>query len=407
MVWTCSVYNGTTSWLGINILVIAVAFIGIGLLFMATRFLNENAKAKLTGITKMEVMQTFISLIIIVALAVFANSACGFFQSIAPAAGAATVTSEGSLSCPLATVSASGTDPFSYAESYVGQLAFDIGPNLAVASYSTAFATGVLSGLWTAVGDAVGQILTSAINAALQAIPYFDINFPIGFDIGIAYGLLSDAYIIYLIPLIVVADSVMFVQYVALIAIQSLAFTILLPIAIILRSVSVVASPVRNVANSLIAIAIAMYLVYPLTIAFDAYAINWLYTPCSAGSAPGSCNPSASFICDTYSVQAVQNSCSLSQPPIYEGSGKYYSQSGWSCLESGLESVVGGLGVLVNPTQGLQVQLLTTVNGIAEYVFDALLMFAVNISITVAFAMGLAKAFNNGIEGAATFWSNL
>ena len=400
MVWSCSVYNGTTSWLEINILVIVVSFIGIGLLFMSSRFFGENIKAKLTGITKMEIIQAFISIIIVAALVASANAACGFFQSVAPPPGSTPQNYKGALTCPLSTVSASGTDPFSYAESYVGQLAFQTGPNLAVASYSTAFSTGVLSGLWTSVGSAVGSLLTSAVAPALDEIPYVKMEFPIGFDMGIAYGLLSDAYIMYLIPLIVVATSVMFVQYVALIAIQSLAFAILLPIALILRAVSVIASPVRIAANSLIAISIAMYLIYPLTIAFDAYAINWMFTTCIPGSAPGSCNPSASFICATYNPQNINTACDLANnPPIFKSGSSL-------CLESWLEQSLGGLGDLVAPG-GLSTQILTDVNGISEYVFDALLMFAINISITIAFAMGLAKSLNNGVEGAATFWSNL
>ncbi len=47
------------------------------------------------------------------------------------------------------------------------------------------------------------------------------------------------------------------------------------------------------------------------------------------------------------------------------------------------------------------------ITAVGQYFFVAVVLFAVNIAITAGFAMGLTKALNSGVEGAASFWSAL
>jgi hypothetical protein len=47
------------------------------------------------------------------------------------------------------------------------------------------------------------------------------------------------------------------------------------------------------------------------------------------------------------------------------------------------------------------------INNIAELIFQGIVLFAVNVAITLGFAIGLTKALNSGIEGAGSFWSNM
>ena len=42
---------------------------------------------------------------------------------------------------------------------------------------------------------------------------------------------------------------------------------------------------------------------------------------------------------------------------------------------------------------------------LSELVFQGVVLFAINVAITIGFAMGLTRALNAGVEGAGSFWS--
>ncbi len=71
-------------------------------------------------------------------------------------------------------------------------------------------------------------------------------------------------------------------------------------------------------------------------------------------------------------------------------------------LGNGLTSIVNGASgdELV---QGVQYSVLA----VSEFMFNTIFIFAIDITVTMGFAMGLAKALDDGIEGAASFWSSI
>ena len=186
-----------------------------------------------------------------------------------------------------------------------------------------------------------------------------------------------------------------------------------------MRSLGFAGANLRYAANSLLAIAIALYIIYPTTVVLDSYFIHWLFTPCPAGGInTAACNPDAGYLLVTYSHDNLNNmfsnnaGCSgpsLTLPGGYTfhvlpcGSGFF----GFIVqLQNSFSSSLGGLFGIVNSSgdqlvQGVQFMVLS----ISEFMFIVVLLFAMNIMITLGFAMGLAKALEQGVEGAASFWS--
>ncbi len=407
MVFSCAVYNGTINngtltWLDINLIVILASFLVIGAIYMISRVLPDSTKAKLTGIMKIEITQVFISVIVILILLAFSNLGCSLVQSLTTGAGssnpqaAVIPTNPGPIPCPTNTIQIAPTsDPFQYAEQYTGTLAFTRGPDLAIQVYADQITFSVISGIWTAIGQILSDFIPEAQAASESG--FISVTIPVGLDLGIAYGLLSDLYVDLFIPLIMVGVVSQFVQYIGLIAMNALAFSILLPIALVMRSFAFTGSGLRIAGNSLLAIAIAGYLIYPLTVAFDNYAISWIFTECNGVTS--NCNPSAVYLCSTYGHENI-NAQTQASAGGYGPIGNILF--GVAAIPVGVSSFFSSIVGLSGNGMITQIQLV--VNSIAEFLFTSLVMFAINISITIGFAMGLAKALNNGIEGASSFW---
>jgi hypothetical protein len=47
------------------------------------------------------------------------------------------------------------------------------------------------------------------------------------------------------------------------------------------------------------------------------------------------------------------------------------------------------------------------INSVSQFLFIAIILFALNVAITIAFAQSLTRALNSGIEGSNPFWGTL
>ncbi len=382
-----SCFGYVTDWNFIAFLVILMSLLGIALLYALSNFLPASTRAKIRGLVRTEITQIILSGLIIVLLISATSVACDVTQN---------------------------TDPFSFATNYVGELitgppgnGFMGGIQLITGLFSYSFAYSIVSGIWQGAGDLVSSYLTgggSGINT-----PVFSIAPAPGLDLGIPYGALSTLYIDFFFPFALVGISLMFVQYLVLVISQAAAFSIVLPIGLIMRSFAFAGQGLRNAANAVIAIAIALYIIYPLTVAFDAYSITWIYTQCTGGLQPPACNPSANFL--TFATDLNVNRF-LSQDTIGTGcistgsyAGNFCSMSPSSAFSffSGEFSTILPLIYPGNAIAGAE----NITVALAEYLFAAIFMLGINLAIVLAFASGLTHALDYGIEGAASFWSSL
>jgi hypothetical protein len=424
----CNAY--AFSWLPINVIIILIGLIAIAIAYNISKLLTEKARGALTGMMKTELAQLIISLVILAVLVVVSNTACnvslGLGQCILQTA---TSSSTGPAQCQSVVPQAGGPiNPFTYDEYTACYLTYMVGPNLAawlyVTSYTYAFYGAVMQEISTIIGSVVQPLagLTSSISG-------INVSVDTGFDIGAMLTIFSDLYLDALVPFVMIGISLSFVLYLLLIFIQLTAFTLLLPIAIVMRAISFVGGELRNASNAVLAIAIALYLVFPLTVVFSTYAYNWIY----CGNSVTQLGTGNNF--NILPMWTPKSGCNSPEQGYLDLIVKDGGVPQWSlgALPGGNAFTIPGLGISVpfpSATQVLNLfvdalgylgQGISYIVGgtiivsnawfaasdIANYLFVTAVLFAMDLSITVGFAMGLAKALNGGAEGAASFWSSI
>lgn len=397
----------------------------ISLVYLLSRILPTHVRAMLTGVTKIEITQVFISVFILVILFGTTTYLCSAVTSISqsvaqPIPIVPSVNSTvpfPALETPNVTTAAETGDPFAFAESYTGNYAFNIGPNLAIQTYAYSYSFAILSAIWTQAGSLISSIVGdfNPVNNAALGPFQVNVSFPVGIDLGVAYGILSALFLDVLSPLIILGIGIMLLQYLFLVISQATAFVLILPVALVMRSIAFSGANLRPAANSLLAIAIALYIIYPLMIVFNSYVLHWMFTPCNAATQlnPLSCNPSALYLQYTYDHDNLEgvlgNQCTATSFSIFGlpiavpscGSALGYLESLPGVLANTFSAIVFYTGD--ETILGIQYILLE----ISEFMFIVIVMFAIDITVTLGFAMGLTRALNGGIEGAASFWSNI
>jgi hypothetical protein len=379
---TCAYGGGNasyvTSFLGVNYLIIAVGFAVLAMVYMASKLLpGEKWRGLSMATIKSEMTQLVISVLIIAILFASANIACNISttmsRNLIPTVGLP-----------------SNLSPFGFADYYIGNLALNTGLGLLSNIYTLSITYSIDARLFT--------ILSTYMSNELSLIPNgpLTINIESGYDAGMIYGTTADTYIAILAPLVILTIGMLFIQYIALPMIQYLAFVVVLPVAIILRSLSFTGANLRNTANAVLAIAIAAYLIYPLTISFDSFAVSWIFSTSNPEYGCTNCLSSA------YQLQALPSSFFSGSNSITVASYQLPTNLAGSLVQSTLFSNLGSVYPPVMIAQSEQL-----ISEIGQFMFIAVVLFAVNIAITAGFAMGLTRALNSGVEGATTFWSSL
>lgn len=371
----CALFGGSTyvnSWLSINYLVIAVSFLILALLYMLSNFFPGATKSKVSNLLKVDITQLMLSIVIILILLGMSQLTCNITSSLSQ------------------TLVGTSLSPFQYADFYIGNLAMNTGLKLLGSIYSTSVTYAIDSRVLTTIGE------TSPL-AHLGNASVIGVNINIGQDFGAAYGSLSDVYFDLFAPFTILSIGALFLQYISLPLIEFTAFVVVLPIALVLRSISLTGSGLRTTANAFLAIAIAAYLVYPLMIAFNSYAINWIF---SGNNPLYGCT---GCISTAYSLNNIPSSffnSVSSQGVTFDG-----------VTTPAISSLIGStyfsdLGAQFDPSYVIS-SAQTSITEISQFLFTAIFMFGIDITVTIGFAMGLAKGLNSGVEGAGSFWSSI
>ncbi|MCL5440587.1 MAG: hypothetical protein M1448_01735 [Candidatus Marsarchaeota archaeon] len=393
MVNTCAILGGSTyvnSWVGINVLIVLIGFAAVSAAYMFSKLGSASLRTRMAELAKSEIAQLMVSLILIVVLIAFSKAACGISASVSQ--------------------SLTGTqmNPFQFADSYLGELAFVKGLGLFSTIASKSLEYIVDSNIYAILPKILGNFLTSTglTSCAAEPARLVTVSFNI-FNFGcepfanmfIMFEMLSYLYLELFAPVIISSVAVLFVQYLSIPFIQYLAFAVALPVAIALRAIPFGGPGLRSASNAILALAIAAYIIYPLTISFDAWAMNYIFS---------SSNPMFPYLHSTYLLNNAPPPSFLQEIPSNTIS---FFGTTTNSVESLVKSMFDSTS-LINfipffnvPHTISDTELIA--NEIAQYVFQAVFLLALDVAITVGFAASLAKALNSGIGGGAALWSGL
>jgi len=393
---TCALYGATTyanNWIGINIMILLISFIIVAVVYMISNIMPAITREKMVSAARSEVTQVIISAVILAILLCAALTACNISAS---------------LSTSLIPSQYSAMNPFQYASYYVGNLSLNTGLNLLTNLYSTSVSYAVEAQVLQSIGSLFNSafsgtfgILKSIFSAPASGI--FSIGIGAAVQLGSIFSTLSTVYL-FLSSFVTLAIGLLFIQFLAIPILQYTAFTVILPVALAMRSLSFLGNSLKAASNALLAFAIAAYIIFPLTIAFNGYAISWIFS---------AQNPSYQYLHSTYIVPGIKantyfttNPTSSQPSALTSAASAAFSSTAWTQLFGIVSSSFSSTGVIIGPgTVAAQARVLIT--EIAQFLFASVVLMVVDLAITIGFASGLAKALNSGVEGAGSFWSGV
>ena len=386
---TCALYGGASyvnSWLSINFAVILAGIFVVTLVYMLSRFLPSSMKGKITSVMRVELTQLFISVIIIIVLIGAASTACTASTAISQHV---THTTE---------------SPFAYSDYYIGNLTLNTGLRLLTNIYLTSIDYGIDSRVYPALINYEGPGFLShtasivSKSTANKGVEIFSVGFSFGADLGANFGILSDLYLAVFGPIITLVIGSLFVQYLSIPIFEYTAFTVVLPVALIMRSIAYSASGsggLRSASNAVLAIAIAVYLIYPLMISYNSYIVNWIFSVQ---------NPYFQYLHTSFTLDSLPSTFFSSLSSSVSGSFLGITTPSLNSLLGNYAST--GVLPLFDPF-AVTSQILTTIDEMAQFIFVGIFLFGLDVAVTLGFAQSLASSLDAGIEGAASFWGNI
>ncbi len=398
---SCALYGAgstyTGSWLYINVLVVLLGLAAVAMIYILSRLFPSRLQGRIAGITRVEFTQLISSIAIIGVLLAFSVSACNLTQSM---------TSQYLTSAGVST-QLSGMDPFAYSEYYISNLSLNTGIKLLTFLYTESMAYTMDAQVLSKLSADLPRLKGSyPIGSKLLGGSGFSLSLEFATELGIPYSTLSAFYIGIFSSIVGAAIGMLFLQWLALPVIEAVAFTVLLPITLILRSIAYSAerADLRRAANAFLAIAIAAYIIYPLTIALDSYIVHWIYTPCGASAT--NCNPNFQYLDTAFTIDKISStafsSASSAVTDVFNG---YIFSAAPSALSLIGSAAPLALRALVPTNVPAQAQYI--VNTSAQFLFVSIVLFAFNLAITLVFAQSLTIALDSGIEGESPFWAAL
>jgi len=389
---TCLLY-GATSWLGVNLLLITVTVLIAGAVFAAAAIFSVRFQQRIKEAAKSEITQAFISAVILGILIGVATTACTVTASISNS------------------LTHTGMSPFAYAEYYIGNLSSNTGLNLLTTIYSTSVQFAVEAQVLTALGQvfnaAGGLFIPSAFKLLTSGNGIFTVAIAGEVHLDSLFINLSSWMLFLLAPFVTIAVGLLFLQFILLPVLQYTAFAIILPVAIGMRSLAFLGANLRYASNTMLAMAIAAYIIYPTMIAFNGYIVAWIFS---------AKNPSYMYLQATYVIPNISPNQYFSTNGIetsYTGFwGTFFKtvfpvifgSTSQTQFVTGAFSQAGGI-ILWPPNVAMEIQML--INETAQFLFVGIILIVIDIAVTLGFAIGLQKALNGGIEGAGSFWSGL
>ncbi len=384
------------SWVSIIVL-IALAGISIaGLLYAIANFAPGAYREKMKLIARFEIVQAALSLIILLALIGVSSSTCSLSSSIS------------------SSLIGSAADPFTFARYYVGNLLFNNGVGLIAQAYTI--------GINYAITAATIRLLESPVGPYWASIPgignLFGTTFSFGGESNLKLSIelepstsLSSVYAQYggfiyggtvsiwdiLSGFVSLTFAVLLAIWLLLPVVQATGLVLIVPIALAMRMIGFISPRVRNLSNSIFAVALAFFFIYPMTIVFNAYAVGWLY--CTNGVSP--CNPYTQYV-GTYNLQKISVNSLFTSNKVSSNLGGLTGgttalpASIFSSLSSGVQFLLssGSFTKQLLSIIDVPVSISNYSDQVAQYILQGIVFMALDLAITIGFAVGLAKSFN-------------
>ncbi len=372
-------------WININFIVVLLMLTVAAFVYTLAVLLPTATREKLRGAAKTEAAQGVIALVIVMALIGFAATSC---QVGAIFAGGLTSTTY--------------QNPMSFSQHYLENLLFLKSTSIFTGMYAA-------SALYLMYGNVVETIVQT-----LEGYVGGFLDLQLGANVIQVYyayaGVLTGTYS----ALLVASFGVLFVFVLLLPLINSLAMTVLAPLSIVMRSLPFTGPRLREAADAFLGIAIAFYFILPLTITMDSYIVNWMYTPCSptyTASLQTSCNPYSSYL-QSNPIASLPIDKIFSSSPSSTVTGSNFGTFNINFLVGAVGGNGGILSVLGNSWKNFFAlpQVIDSYGSeIAQFMFQAIVLMALDIAITIGFAQGLSKGLSSlsGAIGAGPFWGNM
>jgi nitrate reductase NapE component len=203
-------------------------------------------------------------------------------------------------------------------------------------------------------------------------------------------------------PMVVATFGMLFLQFIMLPVISGISLSILLPIALLIRSFGFTGPRLREAADSFLALAIVLYFVYPLTFVMNYQIISWLY--CSNGPV---CNPYPQYN-GGYQLSSLSASslfASNTVPANMFGYNLGLASNFYGPLFSGKMSYLG-IGNILYGWAAVPNDINTITVALAQYLFEGIVLIALDLAITIGLAIGLQRGISSALSflGGGSIW---
>ncbi|MCL5239067.1 MAG: hypothetical protein M1286_01165 [Candidatus Marsarchaeota archaeon] len=369
-------------WVGINLLVVLFSISIAAFVYTLANFMAPSAAQRLKAISSYEMLEVIISAVILIILIGFAFTICQVGPSLV---GGANYTSL-----------------FTSADNYAGSLLFVNGINLISKMYTTSIQYSIASNIFTwtlnkVFGGAGGTIIGTSIKGGLSYVTLSFSNAVEGLFSGVS-AIFTEFYG----GLLAVAFSGLFILFITLPIIQAAALTVLAPLALLFRTFAFGGPQLRKVSNSLLALAIGFYFVFPLMIGLNIYIAGCLHitglsqtSTCSSASGFNYYGYFSSFL-GNYQLPNVSTSFFTSTSPTAVNTTTVPS------FASGLSLPATFFGPAFSNLNQLIAVVFTAPNVAAEYgttvaayLFLGIVLIAIDMGVTMGFIMGIARGLDS------------
>ena len=381
------------AWININFIVVLLTIMVAVLVYTIAILLPAATREKLRGAAKVEAGQGIIGLVIVMLLVLFSAGTCQLGQGLTLGLSAGTY-----------------QNPQQFSQYYLENLLFVKNPELFGQLYSA-------GAQFLIFGNVLDQIVESVeLSVGGYAGIQLDSNI-----VQVYYGYAGIATGTYT-AMLVASYGVLFVFFLLLPIIFAFALTTLAPLALVLRSLPFGGPRLRETADAFLGIAIAFYFILPLTLTLDNYIINWTYCSTGVGNiAPPigtvatGCNPYASYLAPGGNILAKLgdlNTILSSTPP--SGSAKGLGSTGiqgefFGGVVNGGGGIMSIMGNILKNLFDIPQVISGYGNEIAAFMFESIVLIALDIAITIGFAQGIAKGLDAfpRVIGVSPFWGNV
>ena len=355
-------------WISISVLVVMATMMIGALLYALSGILPFTNREKLRGVVRYEAVQGIVSILLIVMLITFSTLSCSVVSS-------------------LTYSSSKSYDPIQFSESYISSLLFVQGQKLT----TTLFADTIDILLASTASDILTQdfLIQNLQQISGRSQLSFSHNLP---NLFYSY---ADIYAGTMMGLVTATFGMLLLIYILLPLIAATALTVLIPISIILRSLSFTGPRLRESANILLAISIGIYFVFPLTIVLNSAITNWMY--CQNTN-----------ICNPYYATYIKTDTLTSLPTSF----LFSTNGGWQT--TGYGNAVSFFANIFGSGSPLSIGSLFTMPiamqkasfSVAEYLFQGIVLLGLDFAITLGFVQGLAGGLGaiSRIMGIGPFW---